>query len=321
MERMRSGVRAIAALFVAALLWPSLARADWRNDLKVLRIGYLASSDVGSDSARLEPFRTYMASQLSLPVEMVPATSTASLIDAISSGRVSYAVMSGGAYAAAAQACACVAPLAEPSAFDGSRGFHALLIARSDSTVQSLADTRGLRLALSAEDSVAGRLLPMHGLAVARIDPATNFSALDEMPGPQDAVQALLDGRDDVAVAWSSLSGDAASGYSFGLLADMVRSGALTMDQIRIIWQSPLIPFGPHVVRNDVPEQGRQLMLAALTGMASTSPEALDAVDGSIYGGGGFVPVTAAEYAPLAALVAQQATTPQPTSAGPASPP
>jgi phosphonate transport system substrate-binding protein len=243
---------------------------------------------------------------------MVPATSTASLIDAIGSGRVSYAIMSGGAYAAAAQSCQCVTPLAEPAAFDGARGFHALLIARSDSTVQSLADTHGLRLALSAEDSVAGRLLPMQGLAVARIDPATNFSALDEMPGPEDAVQALLDGRDDVAVAWSSLTGDAASGYSFGLLSDMVRSGALTMDRIRIIWQSPLIPFGPHVLRNDVPDEARRLILAALTGMAGASPGALDAVDGSIYGGGGFVPVTAADYAPLAALVAPLAAASKP---------
>jgi len=307
---MRIGIRAGAALALVFLLWAPLAHADWRDDLKVLRIGYLSSGEPAAEASRLEPFRAYLQAQISMPVEMIPATTTASLIDAIAHGRVSYAIMSGGAYATAAASCACVTPLAEPTAFDGARGFHAILLGRSNSAIQSLADTKGLRLALSAEDSVAGRLLPMQAFAAVGIAPATYFSALYEAPGPQDAVQSLLDGRSDIAVAWSSLNGDAASGYSFGVLADMVKSGALAMDQVRIVWQSPLIPFGPHVVRSDLPGEAAQLLLSALTGMATAAPDAFYAVDDSIFGGGGFVPVTAADYAPLAALVAP----PQPAS-------
>ncbi|HVZ14011.1 MAG TPA: phosphate/phosphite/phosphonate ABC transporter substrate-binding protein [Bauldia sp.] len=314
---MRIGWRTRVAFALVFLFWaPLFAHADWRGDLKVLRIGYLAPSDAPDAAARLEPFRAYMQSQISLPVELVPATSTAILIDAIATARVSYAIMSGGAYVSAAASCTCVSPLAEPAAFDGSRGFHALLLARADSAIQSLSDTAGLRLALSADDSVAGRLLPMHALAAAGMDPATHFAQLDEAAGPQAAVQSLLDGRSDLSVAWSSLSGDAASGYSFGLLTDMVRSGALAMDQVRIVWQSPLIPFGPHVVRSDLPAEAKQSLLSALTGMAAASPDALDAVDDSIYGGGGFVPVTAGDYAPLAALVTPAA----PTAADSSSP-
>jgi len=300
---MRIALR-LAFAVVLLCLAPLAAHADWRDDVKVLRIGYLSSLDTAKDSARLEPFRAYMQQRLSLPVEMIPATSTAVLIGAIANGRVSYAVISAGGYVSAAAACRCVEPVAVPAAFDGSTGFHAVLLARADSTIHSLADTRGARLALSADDSVAGRLIPMKAFAAAGIDPATNFAALYQSDGPADAIQALLDGRADLAVGWSSLAGDETSGYSFGLLADMVRAGTLTMDQVRIVWQSPLIPFGPHVVRSDMPPELKSLIADALSAMASAAPDALDAIDASPYGGGGFVKIGAADYATIAALVA-----------------
>ena len=300
---MRTILRVVVAIVVLCMA-PLSALADWRDDVKVLRIGYVSSPDPARDAARLEPFRAYMQQQLSLPVEMIPATSTSVLIGAIGSSRVSYAVMSAGGYITAAAECACVEPVAVPAAFDGSTGFHALLLARADGDIQSLADTTGARLALSADDSLAGRLIPLKAFAALGIDPATHFAALYKSDGPQAAIQALLDGRADLAVAWSSLAGDRAAGYSFGILADMVQAGTLTMDQVRVIWQSPLIPFGPHVVRSDMPPELKTLILNALTGMVTADTDALDAIDPAPYGGGGFVKIGASDYGAVAALVA-----------------
>ena len=74
------------------------------------------------------------------------------------------------------------------------------------------------------------------------------------------------------------------------------------MDQIRIVWQSPLIPFGPHAVRTDLPAELKTLLSGALTAMAAEDPAALDAVDRS--GGRGFVSADAGLFAPTDALVA-----------------
>lgn len=280
------------------------ARADWRDDVKVLRIGVLTAETPGADIARLEPFRAYLAEKIALPVELVPATTMATLIEAESSGRVQYAILSAGAYAATSEICKCVEPLVLPAAMDGSRGFHAILLARADGPIRKLEDTDGARLALGAADSVAGRLVPLKEFAAAGIDPSSHFAALYESPGPVDAVRALLDGRADVALAWSSLAGDAATGYSFGPLTTMVAGGALSMDQVRIVWQSALIPFGPHAVRTDMPAEEKTALRDALTALAAEAPDILDAVDGSAYGGGGFVAASAEDYAPLMALVA-----------------
>lgn len=301
--------RALVAAAIASLLSASPAAADWRGDTKVLRLAFLTPSDPAAGVAQLEPFRTYLEARIGLPVELIPATTASALIEAETSGRVQYAILSASAYATADALCSCVEPLVLPAAFDGSRGFHAILLARADSTIHTLAETEGARLALGAADSITGRLLPMQAFADAAIDPAKQFTAIYESPGPADAVAALLDGRADIAAAWSSLTGDGTSGYSFGVLTDMVKAGRLAMDQVRVIWQSPLIPFGPHVVRRDMPAELKGLLRDALLGLASADPDALDAVDRSSLGGGGFIAATVGDYAVIDNLVAGAATT------------
>jgi phosphonate transport system substrate-binding protein len=129
------------------------------------------------------------------------------------------------------------------------------------------------------------------------------FSAIVETEGPEAAVTALFTGEADLAVAWSSLTGDAATGYDFGALSRMVHDGALSMDQVRPIWASPLIPFGPHAVRSDIPDSMKRQLVDALTAMAASAPDALDAVDRSTIGGGGFMAVDAEDYAVIKALI------------------
>lgn len=314
-----TAMRRLIIIAFAALAAATSAKADWRDDVRVLRVGVLATDSPATALARLEPFRAYLSTRLSFPVELVPTTSAEALIEAEASGRVPYAILSASAYAAASVSCKCVEPLALPSAFDGARGFYAVLLARADSPIKALADTDGARLALGAADSVTGHLLPMKAFAAAGIDPATHFAALYESPGPVDAIAALLDGRVDVALAWSSLTGDPAAGYAFGPLHTMVMAGALSMDQVRVVWQSPLIPFGPHAVRTDMPDEEKTLLRDALVAMATEAPDVLDAVDRSAYGGGGFVAAAAADYAPLEPLVTPEAA-PVPASAAKTAP-
>ena len=278
--------------------------ADWRDDLKVLRVGFLSSASPARDLARLEPFRAYMEARIGLPVELVPATSYAALIEAEVTGRVPYAIHSATSFVTAQAMCSCIEAIAEPTAFDGSRGFHSVLIARADSPITTLAEAKGARLALSAGDSIAGRLVPLKAFAAEGVDPAAHFSALFEAPGPEAAIAALFDGRADVAVGWSSLAGDPAAGYSFGVLTRMVVDGKLSMDQVRIVWQSRLIPFGPHAVRKDVPAELKALLGEALMAMAGDAPDVLDAVDSSGFGGGGFVAISPGDYAVVEELVA-----------------
>ena len=281
-----------------------LAQTDWREEVKVLRVGFLSTGEPATTAIRLEPFRAYLEGRVGIPVELVPAATYEALIDSTIDDHVHYAIHSATSFAIAEQACDCVEPLAVPAAYDGSTGFHSVLLVRADSPLRTLTDVRGKRIALSAEDSIAGRLLPLAELAGEGIDPDSHFSEVVTMPGPEAAVIAVLSGTADVAVGWSSLAGDPATGYSFGLLTRMVIDGRLPVGAVRVIWQSSLIPFGPHAVSVDLPSELKLLLADALFDMAFTAPDVLEAVDRSGFGGGGFVAIDPGAYAALEALIA-----------------
>ena len=295
----------IVGMALAILAAPAAVHADWRDDIPVLRVGVMTGANAPYRIAQLEPFRAYLEARLAIPVEIIAAENFGMLIDAQSASRVHYAIYSATAYSTAAATCRCVEPLAVPTRAGGEVGFHALLVARADGPIRSLADARGARLAVAGPDSVAGRLLQMKALETDDIVPDEYFARVVELGNPELAMTALLAGEADIAVAWSSLTGDISSGYSFGVLTGLVADGALSMDQIRIIWRSPLIPFGPHAVRSDLPDELKRLLSDALLAVAYEDAAAYDAVDR--FAGQGFVSADADLFAPVAALISPRA--------------
>ena len=307
-ESLRSGMalfsRALGALLVVSLAFgASAALAAWRDDIPVLRVGVLGDSDAAYRLAMLEPFRIYLQDKTGIPVEIIAAPTYDALIDAQAGGRVDYAIYSATAYATAVVKCECVEAFAAPVAADGALGFYAIFVSRSGDSIADLAGARGKRLGLGPVDSVAGSLVPLRALAAAGIDPESYFLSVTEHPTPEEAVMALLRGEVDLAAAWSSLTGSASLGYSFGTLNRMVAEGKLAMDRVKVVWQSRLIPFGPHALRTTLPEELKDILSGALLSMAREDPEALDAVDRLGFGGGGFATPDASLYAVVIDLV------------------
>ncbi|HZP21532.1 MAG TPA: phosphate/phosphite/phosphonate ABC transporter substrate-binding protein [Bauldia sp.] len=288
-------------------LAPLSASAEWRDEIAVLRVGVFVGNNAAYRIAQLQPFRAYLETHLGLPVELVPAETLDGLIADQTGGRVQYAIHSAASYATAAAACKCVEPIAAPVAADGALGFHSVLVVRTESPVKALADARGLRLAVSGPDSVAGRLIPMRAFSHEGIAPEKFFAAIVPKANPEEAVMSLFDGSADIAVAWSSAAGPSETGFDFGVLANLVRSGRLEAGSFRVVWRSPLIPFGPHVVRTDMPDELKKLISDALQSMMLEDHDALDAVDLSGFGAGGFAAPEADLYAPLTELVAETA--------------
>jgi len=291
------------ALVAAVVTLGGPAVAAWRDDITVLRVGILGGNEAAYRIAAIEPFRAYLERKVGIPVEIVATDTYDALIEAQATGGVEYAIYSATAYATAAVGCQCVEAFAAPTAADGALGFHAVLTARSGNDIADLADARGKRLGLGFANSVGTSIVPRHALAAEGIDPATYFLSISEYSAPEEAVTALLSGEIDIAAAWSSMTGSRDGGYDFGTFADMVGEGTLSMDRVRIIWQSGLIPFGPHALRTNVPSELRGILSGALLSMVYDDPAALDAVDRLSFGGGGFVTPDASLYATVMSLV------------------
>ena len=297
--------RVVAGLIAASLsVATGASAAGWRDGIEVLKIGVLAGGDASYRAAVLEPFRAYLQERIGLPVAIVPVGSYAALIDAQTGARspppappAPRRPRGGGPRPGGGGGAA-------RGAAGGALGFHSILVALSDGPIRALSDARDRRLALAGEDSIAGRLIPMKELADAGIDPEAYFSQIVDASNPEAAIRGLLLGESDLAAGWSSLTGNYATGFDFGVLTKMVADGTLTMDRIRIVWQSRLVPFGPHVVRGDLPPELKSLLAAALRDIGTADPDALDAVDRLGFGGGGFAVPDQSLYAAARELVA-----------------
>jgi phosphonate transport system substrate-binding protein len=261
------------------LTFASGAYADWRDDIKVFRVGVPVGENAAYRLRQAEPFRQYLQNKLGLHVELLPATSYDAMIDAAAGERIDYGIFSATAFVSADISCQCIEPVAILSAEDGSEGYHAILVARADSPIYSLTDAKGTRLAAGPAGSVTGNLVPFAVFATEGGEPRTYFSQVIEARSPEDAMAALLLGETDVALAWSSLTGDAAFGYSAGTLAKMVGDGTLTMSGIRVIWRSDRIPYGPHAIRRNLPGELKALVTEAVLAMPAEDPAALDAIN------------------------------------------
>ena len=108
---------------------------------------------------------------------------------------------------------------------------------------------------------------------------------------------AVLQGQYDGGVTWTSGVGDINQGYSRGNLRAMVDNGLLDMSDIRIIWQSNLITNGPRVIRSDVPQELKDLVMGAMMQLQVVDRECFTSVgDGEAMG---YWPISQDFYTPI----------------------
>ena len=159
-----------------------------------------------------------------------------------------------------------VEPLMTTMQLDGSLGYYSVMVARKDSGIETLADMEGKTLAFADPNSTSGYVIPELELRdeFGTDDLETYFESTNFAGGHEQGVVAVLNEQYDAAVTWVSGVGDPAEGYSRGNLRSMVEKGMLDMSEMNIVWQSKLIPNGPRVIRSDLPQELKDLVMGAM---------------------------------------------------------
>ena len=297
-------VLAILALTAAA----PAAQAQWQETYPVIRIGIIGGDNLALARMRAEPLRSYLADTLGVSVEVHAAADYGALIADQLTGRYHATFLTASAFVAASAACdGCVQPLAVPTTATGEPGYRAALIVRGDSLIADPDDLTGQRLAVSAEDSLAGRLLPLALFQADGVD-LTTFE-LVERSNPAAAVQALADNADadvdgavtrdaDAALGWVGLGDDPSAR---GVLSPMMIPNGITIDDATVVWTSPMIPHGPFTVLVSLPSDLKADLAEAIVLLPETEYAASAGVSGGL--AGGFTPINADVFLPLSILV------------------
>lgn len=285
--------------------------------LKALRLGIVAASRVGPALERVEPFRRRLAATLEEGATVVTFDNEAELVRALAAERIDYAPLTASGFATASVLCGCVEPLAAPRAADRSAGWYAVVVTRPDGPIVKAEDLAGRTMALTGDEAVGTRRLPLMMLAKSGLTGAKAPRLIGEAD-PKAALRSLLAGRVEAALIWSSLEGEKDEGWTRGPLRDLVAAGEVRHEDVRIVWTSPILPHGPHAVRSAI-DEGRKRRLREMLIELDTDPEAYEAIE-PVHSGG-FVRVGAPAYAPFTEMVTPRAEPSEPTRPDGATPP
>lgn len=268
-----------------------------------LRFAVLAGRSATATIAAVGPIADDIGATIDRPVELLAMPSYAAMIEAQVERRIDGGFYSASAFAIAGSRCHCLEPIVAPRASDGTLAYHAVIVARADSGMESAFDLAGKIVAVGAADSLGARRMQLAGLMASGIDPATAFGGVLEVDSASEAVRLVRDGIADAAFAWSSLSGNAPSGYSRGTLTQLVASGEIAMPDIAIVWRSSPITHGPFAVLNTLSDEEKDKIGAFFVALEATRPAAYDTLNP--FYAGGYAPVDAEDYRGLETLTAQ----------------
>lgn len=192
--------------------------------------------------AAIQPLADYLARRGHHPVQVRLFSSPTALVEAVRNGQADVAVPNLHAYLQARRDVAHVITLPVPQvpAIQADR-YRAVLVARDGiaSPAELKASAGRLRLALVGRDSASGGFVPAQYLRSQALDPAKAFASVTYAGSHAAALQAVVEGRADVA----ALAGD---------VYDASRP-----DGVNELWRSDPIPPGPLLCRaaTDVPCQ------------------------------------------------------------------
>lgn len=284
----------LAAAMAVAVTGTALAQDN------VLRIGLLGGENEADRLRDNQCLVDLMKTELGFSdVQLFPAADYDGVIQGLLGGTLDYAELGASAFAAVyLRDPQAVEPILTTQQTDGSTGYRSVMLARADSGITSLEDMKGKSLGFADPDSTSGYLIPLVtlpndiGMPVDEYFSETGFGG-----GHENNVLAVLDGQFDAGVTWASGVGEFSEGYTSGNIRSMVDKGMLDMEDVVQIWQSPLIPNGPIVVRSGLPEETKLAIKDFLMALPETDYECFRAAQSGDYNG--FVEVDPSFYQPI----------------------
>ncbi|MHB1109795.1 MAG: phosphonate ABC transporter substrate-binding protein [Devosia sp.] len=286
----------MASVAIAALTSPVLAQ-----EIDTIRIGLLGGENEADRLADNQCLIDKLPAALGVKeVQLFPAADYDGVIQGLLGGTLDIAGLGASGYAAVyLKDPKAVEPFLTNVQTDGSTGYYSVMLARKDSGIATLEDAKGKRLGYADPDSTSGYLIPKVTLpaALGGMQPEEFFSDVSFNGGHENNVLALLDGKIDVGVTWSSGVGEFSEGYTSGNIRSMVDKGMLDMEDVVQVWQSPLIPNGPLVLRSTLPAEMKEKIIAFYTALPTEDYECFRAVENGDFTG--YTPVEPEFYQPV----------------------
>ncbi len=233
----------ITMLATAAIALGSGAQAQ---EVKELNFGIIATEKAGALKQMWEPFLEDMTKAVGVKVNGFYATDYAGIIEAQRFNKVQVAWY-GNKSAIEAVERANSEVFAQMIDLDGTPGYYSYLITHKDSGITSLDQVlkngKDLTFGIGDPSSTSGTLVPTYYVfSLNNLDPKTHFKVM-RSANHEGNFLAVVNKQVDVATSNSEMT------------QKMKEKAPEKLEQIRILWTSPLIPRDPFVYRKDLPAE------------------------------------------------------------------
>lgn len=284
----RNVLGGLGALGAVAFSVPARAQGTgWRTQIRELGFGVIPVETQTQTTDSFNAFIPYASEKLGVPVKLFTASDFIGVNNAIIAKQIHFAWTSPSAFAGSYLECGCVEPIVAALDKDGNLGYNAVLIVKSESPAQTIDDLRGKIVARTEPNSNSGYLVPM--IEFAKMGkPVTTFFNSPVSGGHTQSVLGVLNGTYDAAFTWTT------RGDGYGQIRTMIDRGMLRRDQIRVIWESDIVPAPPVIVHRDMPADLKADLIAFFLQINDDRPDLARAVaHGETKG---FVRVSVKEY-------------------------
>ena len=228
-------------LAIAAIVF---AGAVHSADIKELNFGIIATEKAGALKQMWEPFLDDMSKAIGVKVNGFYATDYAGIIEAQRFNKVQIAWY-GNKSAIDAVDRASGEVFVQFIDLVGRPGYYSYIITHKDSGITSLDQVlkngKDYSFGIGDPQSTSGTLVPTYYVfTMNKLDPKTHFKVM-RSSNHEGNFLAVLNRQVDVATSNSEMTGK------------MKEKSPEKLEQIRILWTSPLIPRDPLVWRKDLP--------------------------------------------------------------------
>ena len=233
-------------------------------EIKELNFGIIATEKAGAMKQMWEPFLADMTKAVGLKVNGFYATDYAGIIEAQRFNKVHIAWY-GNKAAIDAVDRSSGEVFAQFVDLDGTPGYYSYLITHKDSSIktldQVLKNGKEYTIGIGDPSSTSGTLVPSYYVfTLNNLDPKTHFKVM-RSSNHEGNFLAVLNKQVDLATSNSEMT------------EKMKEKSPEKMEQIRILWTSPLIPRDPLVWRKDLPSDVKKKVQDFVTGYGKDERE------------------------------------------------
>ena len=233
-------------------------------DIKELNFGIIATEKAGALKQMWEPLLEDMTKSVGVKVVGFYATDYAGIIEGQRFNKVHLAWY-GNKAAIDAVDRAGGEVFAQFVDLDGTPGYYSYLITHKDSSIktldQVLKNGKDYSFGIGDPSSTSGTLVPSYYVfTLNNLDPKTHFKVM-RSSNHEGNFLAVLNKQVDVATSNSEMT------------EKMREKSPEKLEQIRILWTSPLIPRDPLVWRKDLPSDLKKKIQDFVTGYGKTERE------------------------------------------------